>query len=183
MKKGHKNARWLKPSEKANIVIARDMRGVTGKTCEDIAKDLNVSVSMVRHTTADNLPAEAKKIYVKKKKRLDELAMAATEAALVKGKQLIDLADDPKYLGGIAQLGKMADTVYRLETNRPTEISQTIGTEAHALDFIKILMARMDREAALEAFLKASLEPLVPEDRKKEIHRRIISGELKLLTD
>jgi len=180
-RQGKKGARWLKPSEKANIMIAKELRGVSGKTTEDIAVDYGVANTTVRHMTVDNLPADARKIYQKKKKKLEELAMEATVEALTKGRELIQQADNPKHLSGIAALGKMSDMIYRLETNQPTEITQTLPAEAHALEFIKVLMAKMDREAALEAFLRASLDPLVPESRKLEIHKRIQSGELKLL--
>jgi hypothetical protein len=176
-----KGKRTLTPTERANIVIARDLRAVTGKTCRDIAQDFNLATATVQHITADNLPREAKKIYKKKKKQLEELAMATTVAALEKGKELIEMADNPRHLSGIAAMGKMSDTVYRLETQQPTEIQQNVTAETHALDFIRLLLERMDLEAALSHFTKANLEPLVPEMRKDDIVRRIESGELKLL--
>jgi uncharacterized protein YqgV (UPF0045/DUF77 family) len=180
-RQGKKGARWLTPTEKANIVIAKELRGTTGKTCTDIAGEYGVALGTVQHIHEGLLPAEAKRIYAKKKKQLEELSIDTTLAALMKGKELILQADDPKHLSGIAALGKLSDTVYRLETNQPTDIQQTVSTETHALEFIKLLMVSMERKAALEAFLKADLAPLVPESRKLEIHKRIESGDLKLL--
>lgn len=90
-------------------------------------------------------------------------------------------ADDPRHLSGVAAMGKLSDTVYRLETQQPTEIHQALPAESHALEFIKMLMQKMDLSTALDAFTRASLDPLVPEVRKQEIRRRIESGELKLL--
>jgi hypothetical protein len=177
----YKGTRRLTPTEKANIVIAREMRGLTGKTNADIGKDFGISGQYVQHMTKDNIPAEAKKIYKKKRERLEELAFETTVSALKKGKELIDIADSPKALSGIAAVGKMADTVYRLETNRPTEIQQALPTESHALEFIRMLLERMDLNAALDSFMRASLDPLVPEERKPDIRRRIETGELKLL--
>lgn len=175
-------SRKLTPTDRANIVIEREMRGITGKTNKDIAVEQRCSEFLVQHTTAGNLPAEARKIYKKKKARLDELAMSTTVAALLKGKELIDKADNPKHLSGIAAVGKMSDNIFRLETHQPTAIQQTLPAESHALEFIKMLMQRMAQAEALEAFKRTSLEPLVPEQRKLEIIRRIEAGELKLLT-
>lgn len=171
----------LTPTDRANIVIQRDMRPLTGKTTEDIAKEFGVQPSTVKDMTANNIPREAKKIYKKKRAKLEELAMATTVAALEKGRELILASDNPRHLSGIAAMGKLSDTVYRLETHQPTVIQEGLGAESHALDFIRILLERMDLENALSHFMKASLEPLVPEDRKLSIRQRIESGELKLL--
>lgn len=179
---GRKGSRKLTNTERANLVVAKEMRGVTGKTTKQIAEENGVSPLYLSHLTPDNLPAESKKIYKKKMAKLEELAFATTAAALTKGKELIEQADNPKHLSGIAAVGKMADTVYRLETRQPTEISNTMPAETHALEFIKMLMEKMDLNAALDAFSRASLDPLVPEVRKLEIRRRIESGELRLLT-
>lgn len=178
---GNPGGHWLTPTEKANIVIAREMRGITGKTNADIADDFGVGTQTVAHTTANNIPTEAKKIYKKKRAKLEELAFATTVAALKKSKELVQMADDPKHLSGIAAVGRMSDTVYRLETRQPTDIQQTLPTESHALEFIRMLMQKMDLQTAMETFIKAPLDPLVPEIRKEEIRRRIESGELKLL--
>jgi len=78
-------------------------------------------------------------------------------------------------------MGRFADTVHRLERGDPTQISQSIGSETHALEFIRFMMTKMDQIAAIDAFKRANLEPLVPEIRKSEIISRIESGELKLL--
>jgi AcrR family transcriptional regulator len=176
-----KGSRKLTPSERANIKIDKDMRGITKMSLPDIAEKHGVSKATVNHITDTSLTGEARKIYLKKKKKLEELSLDTTLAALEKGKELILQADHPRHLSGIAAMGKMSDTVHRLETMQPTEITQNNSAEAHALDFIKLLLQRMDLESALASFQRANLDPLVPEMRKPDIIRRIESGELKLL--
>jgi AcrR family transcriptional regulator len=168
----------ITPRQKADILIQKEIGGMTNA---EIAKKVKVSVTTVDHTSIRNQPDEVLKIYEKKKERLAEKALDVTLAALEKGEELIHLADNPKALAGIAQMGRFADTVHRLERGDPTQISQSVGTEGHALAFIRFMMTKMDQAAALEAFVRANLEPLVPEIRKTDIIRRIESGELKLL--
>jgi hypothetical protein len=172
--------RWLSPAEKAEIVLSRDARQLTGKTNKDIAKDMGISEYTVQHTTKDNISTEAREIYLEKKSKLAELALDVTTDALMKSRDLISTADSAKALSGIAAVGKFADSVHRLETNQPTSI-QGQTAETHALEFIKLLMDRTgSRESALEAFGRASLEPLVSDGKRDIILRRIASGELKL---
>ncbi len=170
------------PSEKANMLVAKTMAHTNGKTMSDIAIEFGTGIETVYDTRLNSVDAETRKIYKKKMARLEDLALATTEAALIKGKELIEQADNPRHLSGIAAVGKMSDTVYRLETGKPTEITNVMPAETHALEFIRMMMEKMDRQSALDAFLRAPLDPLVPEVRKLEIKSRIESGDLKLLT-
>lgn len=172
----------LSANDRANILIEKDLRKSTGQTNKDIAKKLKVSTWSVDHTQTYNVDQSVLELYEKKKERLAAKALDVTLKALEKGEELIDKATDPKALAGISQMGRFADTVHRLERGEPTQIAASVGTEGHALAFIRFMMEKMTQEAALEAFKRADLEPLVPEIRKNEILSRIESGELKLLT-
>jgi hypothetical protein len=180
--KKRKQKGWITPTVKANIVLDRQLRRETGMSNAEIAEKHGTTENMVVHMTEGNIGAEARKILRRKREKLAELALDTTIAALEKGKELVDKADKPGHLSGIAALGKFSDNVYRLESGQPTEITQSLPAESHALDFIAMLMERMSRDQALEAFRQARLDPLVPEARKSEILRRIETGELKLLT-
>ena len=136
---------------------------------------------MAKNLISSVTPSRGTLLTEKKKERLAEKALDVTLAALEKGEELIYQADTSKALSGIAAMGKFADTVHRLERGEPTQIAANVSTEVHALEFIRMLMGRMSEELAMEAFKRASLEPLVPENRKLEIISRIESGDLKLL--
>lgn len=180
-KKGRIRGANITNNEKAEILLRKDLRRSTGITNKDIAKDMKLSDWAVSHTHLYNVSDEVLDLYEKKKERLAAKALDVTYVALEKSGELIQQATDPKSLSGIAAAGKFADAVYRLETGQPTQITANQGPENHALEFIRMLMNRMDRDSALNAFKQASLEPLVPELRKAEILSRIESGELKLL--
>lgn len=171
----------LTANDRANILVEKDLRKSLGTTNKDIAKKLGVSTWSVDHTQTYNVDQSVLDLYERKKERLAAKALDVTLAALEKGEELIDKATDPKALAGIAQMGRFADTVHRLERGEPTQISASIGTENHALEFIRFMMTKMSQELAIEAFKRANLEPLVPEIRKGEIISRIEAGDLKLL--
>lgn len=173
-------SRRLNDKQKAEIVLRKAMRK-KGDSAAKIAEDFQTSTSTVEHLGYTTLTPMQKEIYEKKKAKLKELALDATTTALVKGMDLMELADTAKHLAGVAAMGKFADSVYRLETGQPTEIVRNMSTEDHALEFIKVLRGRMDREEAIEAFKRSSLEPLITEQRRLEIAQRIERGELKLL--
>lgn len=171
----------LSDNDRANILIEKDLRREKNQTNEDIAIKLDIGLDTVVRTTKSSASPEVLDLYEKKKARLAEKALDVTMKALEKGEILIDKASDPKALAGIAQMGRFADTVHRLERGDPTQISQSVGTETHALEFIRFMMGKMTQAAAIEAFKNANLEPLVPEIRKNDILARIASGELRLL--
>jgi hypothetical protein len=103
-----------------------------------------------------------------------------TEVAIEKGIDLVMKADDPKNLAGIAAIGKFADTIYRLENNKPTEITGIMSAEDHAVEFIKMLLSEMSFDEALETFLEANLEPIIPDWRKEDIYSKIKAGTIKI---
>lgn len=174
--------RNITPNLRAEILVQKDLRRDNPDvTNESIAKKLKVSTWTVDHTQLHNVDDVVLDLYEKKKEKLASKALDVTLAALEKGEELIYAAKDPKALAGIAQMGRFADTVHRLERGDPTQIAQTVSSEGHALAFIKFMMEKMDQIAALDAFRRANLEPLVPEIRKADIISRIESGELKLL--
>lgn len=177
---GRKIRRPLTNKQKAEVLLRKEIRG-PGNSNLEIAKTVGCAETTVDHVNYKTLPPEAKKIYDRKKETLKYKALDATEAALEKGIELMSIADSPKALAGIAAMGKFADTVYRLETQQPTEIVKTLPAERHALDFIKMLMEKLTRSEALDAFREADLDPLIPAWRRDDIHSRIVSGELKLL--
>lgn len=172
----------ITPNLRAEILIQKDLRRDKDITNRDIAKKLGVSAWTVDHTQLHNVDDTILELYERKKKKLANKALDVTLAALEKGELLINQADNPKALAGIAQMGRFADTVHRLEMGEPTQIAQSVGTEGHALEFIRFMMTKMDLAAAIEAFKRADLAPLVPEIRKADIVSRIERGELKLLT-
>lgn len=179
--KPKKRGRNISANLRAEILVQKDLRRDNDITNKDIAKKLKVSTWTVDHTQLHNVDDTVLDLYEKKKEKLASKALDVTLAALEKGEILINQASDPKALAGIAQMGRFADTVHRLERGDPTQISQSIGSETHALEFIRFMMTKMDQIAAIDAFKRANLEPLVPEIRKSEIISRIESGELKLL--
>lgn len=179
-RKKHKRGK-LTASEQANLVILKETKP-NGEKNSDIAEKFGISVSSVAHMSAESLTHQAKQLYKQKKQRLAELSIDVVESALVKGKELIDGATDTKALSGIAAVGSFADKVHRLETNQPTEIRHTLEIEEHALEFIKLVMRNSNLEKALEYFMQASLEPVIPDHAKAEIVKKIERGDLKLLT-
>jgi hypothetical protein len=181
-KQKQKPKRWLTDNDKAEIILRKELRAHNKDTSADIARDLDCSVHTVTATSVRTVSSKVVALYEKKRAALAGLALDVTTEALSKGKFLIRNAKSEKSLSGIAAVGKFADGVYRLETHQPTEITQNITAEAHALEFIRYCMSRSTREDALEAFAKVSLEPLVPDWEKAAILAKIQSGELKLLT-
>lgn len=180
IKKHNGTRRNVSSTDRANILLRKEVRG-PGNTNEQIAKDIQVSLTTVAHTSLYNVDDEAIKIYNAKKSKLKDLALDAVTSALIKSKELIDASTNVRSLAGVAAAGKFADSTYRLETQQPTSINAVVPVEVHALEFIRMLMGMMSMKDALEAFKSASLEPLVPEYRKAEISRRIEAGDLKLL--
>ena len=172
---------FISDHDRAEILLQKELTRQTGKTQVDIAKDFKVSQSFVAHLYKEDQTDEVISLYEKKREKLAAAALEVTLKALEKSGSLIDLADDPKHLSGIAAAGRFSDSVYRLETGQPTTIAMNMDAEAHALDFIKLLMARMDRPAALDHFKRANLEPLIPDHRKSEILAKIEEGTLRLL--
>lgn len=169
--------RWLTNEEKAEIVLKRDTRQVTGQTNKDIADEMGISEYTVQHMTRDNIPFEAREIYEEKKAKLSDLALDVTTAALLKSKELIGMAESARDLSGLAAVGKFSDGVHRLETRQPTEI-RSWSAQDHAMAFFNLLLEKTgSREVALDGLRRADLEPLVSDSQRMEAFRRISIGD------
>lgn len=171
----------ITPSKTANVLIEKEIREITGETYETIALKYGTSVSYVKNVNYKNMNPEAKKIYRKKKEKLKEIALDTTVTALERGKTLIEEADHPKYLSGIAAMGKLSDTIYRLEEKSPTSIISTNTTETYAIEFFQLLLQEYSFGEALEAFREADLKPILTREQQKLIAEKIEKGELNVL--
>lgn len=172
----------LSNEQKAEVMVRKDIGG-KDNTSNAIAKDLGCSQSLIDKMRLDNLSAQAIELYEQKKANLKHLAISTTEVALIKSKELIEKADKPRHLSGIAAAGRFADTVMRLETEQPTEITKNISSETHVLEFYSILVAKVGPTVAIDELKRASLAPLVSDQRKEEIVERIIRGEIGPFTE
>lgn len=172
-----KTRRRLTPEEKADIALSREARNITKKTNKDIADEVGVSEYTVRHINKDNLSPEAKKIYNKKRERLASLAVDVTSEALTKSLELISIADSPRDLSGVAAAGKFADSVYRLETQQPTDI-RTMSALEHATAFYTFILEKVGgkKDIALDCLIRANLEPLVTESQRMEAVKFLSTG-------
>lgn len=181
-----KTTRVIKPEVKVpehikvDIALRKDLKESSGESLSDIAASYNLDIDEVKNASYDKLSPIGKALYKKRVEMLESKALALTEVVLEKGLELVKKSDDPKNLSGLAAIGKFADTVYRLENNKPTEITSKLSPEDHAIAFIQMLMADMDLSSAIDAFKVAVLEPIIPEWRKEEIIKKIEKGVLKI---
>lgn len=175
-----KGLNYLSPSTRANILLEKDLKQVTGETPETIALKYGTTPWIVKQMKYDNIGAEARKLYRKKREKLKEIALDATVAVINRGRALVDKADSPKFLSGLAAFGKLTDTVMRLEEQSPTAIVKNNSPEVYAIEFIKILLADMDFESAVEEFKRANLAPLLTPQQQENIATRLLTGNIKL---
>lgn len=166
----------LSEHEKVDVLLRKELKEGLSETIQTIADSYNIDPQEVENIKYEKLSPQGRALYKKRVEMLESKALALTEAVLEKGLEMISKVEDPKSLAGMAAIGKLADTIYRLENNKPTEISNSLPAEEHAIAFVKMLTETMSLQEAIEAFREASLEPLIPDWRKEEIANKMETG-------
>ena len=144
----NKQVRKLTDEQKAEIVLAKEIRPTQTSTNQNIAEEFDVSLGLVAHMKYEALTDRQKEIYNQKRADLKYLAQNLTYNAMTEANARVIRGDGK--LSEVVGAMKIANDIYRLETGQSTAITESVDTKAEMLrDFLRAKWPeRTDSEVA-----------------------------------
>lgn len=143
-----KGTRRLTDEQRADIVLLKDIKGESSSTNMELARMFSVSKNSIDRHNYEMLSDEQKALYERKRNDLGAEAFDLTLSALRKSKELVGLATVSN-LSGVVAAGKFGYEAFRLETNQPTQITQTTTSPVdQAISYARLLLQKLELEDA-----------------------------------
>lgn len=145
----------ISPKTKVSIVLAKSIKDITRKTDSLIARELNVSQPTVSILKYELLAPEQQAEVDKKRKELGIHGVDLSFDALIKGKELVAMANSVRDLPAVMGAAKIGHDISRLEADKPTVIQDSPDSLPRALfDYLMKTVASITAERAREEVLK-----------------------------
>lgn len=164
-----------KLTDEERIAILVDKR-LRMSTVKDVAQAHGLAENTLYRIEREASPAVQAQVEEILKRLADRIA-EVRDTALVQMKQTLQGDNIP--LNHLAKTFAVLYDKHALETNRRTNrVEHTVLPETHCLDFLRVLLTKLDKPDALEALSKSDLRPLVSNSTRDRVVRLLRTGEI-----